>query len=360
MKWAKLLVFLSFLGIASTSFVFYRFANEAKDATATSKKVEIDVLKGMRPHEISFALEKEGVIKNSALFYWLGRITGGWSGIRAADYELSPSLTPLQIFKILKSGIGIQRSILIREGNNIFQVAEIFEKEGLGTRDAVLKILRSPELIVSFGLREEGVRSLEGYLYPNTYYFDRKETALNLIKRMVDAFLHTWTPEYEARAREIGLSRREVVILASMVEKETGASFERPVIASVFFNRMKKKMKFQSDPTTAYGMGEAYTGNLTREDLRRPSPYNTYTVPGLPVGPISNPNPESVRAVLYPADTDYLYFVSKNDGTHMFSKTYEEHSDWVRKLQLDPRARAGKSWRDLSKQGKVKPEGAVE
>lgn len=256
MKWAKLLVFLSFLGIASTSFVFYRFANEAKDSAATSKKVEIDVLKGMRPHEISFALEKEGVIKNSALFYWLGRITGGWSGIRAADYELSPSLTPLQIFKILKSGIGIQRSILIREGNNIFQVAEIFEKEGLGTRDAVLKILRSPELIVSFGLREEGVRSLEGYLYPNTYYFDRKETALNLIKRMVDAFLHTWTPEYEARAREIGLSRREVVILASMVEKETGASFERPVIASVFFNRMKKKMKFQSDPTTAYGMGK--------------------------------------------------------------------------------------------------------
>lgn len=360
MKWAKLLVFFSFLGIVSTSFVFYRYANEAKDPSATSKKVEIDVLKGMRPHEISFALEKEGVIKNSALFYWLGRITGGWSGIRAADYELSSSLTPLQIFKILKSGIGIQRSILIREGNNIFQVAEIFEKEGLGARDTVLKLLRSPELIVSFGLREEGVRSLEGYLYPNTYYFDRKETALNLIKRMVDAFLHTWTPEYEARAREIGLSRREVVILASMVEKETGASFERPVIASVFFNRMKKKMKFQSDPTTAYGMGEAYTGNLTREDLKRPSPYNTYTVPGLPVGPISNPNPESVRAVLYPADTDYLYFVSKNDGTHMFSKTYEEHSDWVRKLQLDPRARAGKSWRDLSKQGKVKPEGAVE
>jgi len=136
MKWAKLLVFLLFLGIVSTSFVFYRFANEAKDAAATSKKVEIDVLKGMRPHEISFALEKEGVIKNSALFYWLGRITGGWSGIRAADYELSPSLTPLQIFKILKSGIGIQRSILIREGNNIFQVAEIFEKEGLGTRNS--------------------------------------------------------------------------------------------------------------------------------------------------------------------------------------------------------------------------------
>lgn len=360
MKWAKVILFLLILATGAGSVIFYRFANEPLDPTATTKKIEIDILKGMRPHEISYALEKEGIVKSAPLFYWLGRFTGGWSGLRAADYELSPSMTPLQLFKILKSGIGIQRSILIREGSSIFQVAETLEKEGLGTREAILKLLKSPELILAFGLKDEGISTLEGYLYPNTYFFDRKETAANLIKRMVEAFLHTWTPEFESRAKEIGLSRKQVVILASMVEKETGASFERPVIASVFFNRMKKKMKFQSDPTTAYGMGETYSGNLTREDLKRPSPYNTYTVPGLPVGPISNPNPESVRAVLYPADTDYLYFVSKNDGTHMFSKTYEEHSDWVKKLQLDPRARAGKSWRDLSKQGKVKPEGAVE
>jgi UPF0755 protein len=359
MKSAKLLIFLLILALGATSFIFYRFAHEAKDPTGTSKKIEIDILKGMRPHEISFALEKEGIVKSGTLFYWLGRFTGGWSGLRAADYELNASMTPLQLFKIFKSGIGIQRSILIREGNTIFQIAEAFEKEGLGTREKILSYLRSPELILAFGLKDEAIQSFEGYLYPNTYFFDRRETATNLIKRMVDAFLHTWTPEFDTRAKEIGLTRKQVVILASMVERETGASFERPVIASVFFNRMKKKMKFQSDPTTAYGMGESFSGNLRRDDLKRPSAYNTYTLPGLPIGPISNPNPESVRAVLYPADTDYLYFVSKNDGTHMFSKTYGEHSDWVRKLQLDPKARAGKSWRDLSKQGKIKPEGAV-
>jgi UPF0755 protein len=238
-------------------------------------------------------------------------------------------------------------------------VAAVFEEAKIGTKESVVKLMKSPEFIASVGLAEEGIRSLEGYLLPNTYFYDRKETAPHLLKRMVDAFLHTWTPEASTRAKEIGFTRKQVVTLASIVEKETGASFERPVIASVFFNRMKKKMKLQSDPTTMYGMGESYTGNLKREDLRTPSEYNTYTLPALPVGPISNPNPESVRAVLYPADTDFLYFVSKNDGTHMFTKTYGDHSSWVKRLQLDPKARAGKSWRDLSKQGKVKSSEAV-
>jgi UPF0755 protein len=313
----------------------------------------------MRPREIAYALEKEGVIRFADLFYWVGRFTGGWSGIKAADYELSPSMSPLQIFQIFKSGIGIQHSLLIREGDNLYRVAEAFEKQGLGTRAGILKLLKSPEVIAAVGLQSEGIRSLEGYLYPNTYFYDKRETPLNLLKRMVDAFLHTWTPEVEARAREIGLSRKQVVTLASMVEKETGASFERPVIASVFFNRMKKRMKFQSDPTTAYGLGDFFAGDLTRADLHKKTEYNTYTLPGLPVGPIANPNPESVRAVLYPADTDFLYFVSKNDGTHMFSKTYGDHSLWVRKLQLDPKAKEGKSWRDLSKKEKEKSEGTV-
>jgi UPF0755 protein len=147
----------------------------------------------------------------------------------------------------------------------------------------------------------------------------------------------------------LGLSRREVIILASVVEKETGAGFERPMIASVFYNRLKKKMRLQSDPTTIYGIWENYSGNLRRSDLLQKTPYNTYAIPALPAGPISNPNPESIKAVLYPAETEYLYFVSKNDGTHIFSKTYAEHAAHVRETQLDPKAREGKSWRDLGK-----------
>lgn len=353
MKWLKVLLPLLILAAGGSAYTLHRFANRPCAQRDAIKKVEFDLLKGMHPHEIAFALEKEGLVKSAFLFYWVGRFTGGWSGLKAADYELNSGLTPLQIFKVFKSGIGIQHQLLIREGDNLYQVAEAFANAGLGTKQGVLKLLRSPELLVRFGLKSEGVRSFEGYLYPNTYFYDKRETPENLIKRMVDAFLHTWTPENEARAKEIGLTRKQVVILASMVEKETGASFERPVIASVFFNRMKKKMKFQSDPTTAYGMGESYDGNLRRADLLRPSEYNTYTLPGLPVGPISNPNPESVKAVLYPADTDFLYFVSKNDGTHMFSRTYAEHASWVKKLQQDPRSREGKSWRDLSKKEKA-------
>ncbi|NDF15799.1 hypothetical protein EB061_10840, partial [bacterium] len=173
------------------------------------------------------------------------------------------------------------------------QLAETFEKLGLGRKDAMLRLLRSSSLIQAVGLGSEEISSLEGYLFPNTYFFDKRDTPENLIRRMVDGFLHTWTPEFEARAKEIGLSRKE--------------------------------------------------------DLRRKTPYNTYTIPGLPIGPISNPGRDAVRAVLYPADTDFLYFVSKNDGTHMFTKTYGDHSDWVKRLQIDPKAREGKSWRDLSK-----------
>lgn len=352
MKWIKLVAFLLVLSVGASGFVLYRFANAPAASFGSTKKVEFDLLKGMQPREVSFALEREGLVRSAFLFYWLGRFTRGWSGLRAAEYDLGTGMTPLQIFKIFQSGIGIQRSLLIREGDNIHQVADAFARAGVGAKESVLRILRSQEFIAQVGLKNEDVRTLEGYLYPNTYFYDRHETTTNLIRRMVDAFLRTWTPEHEARAKEIGLSRKQVVTLASIVEKETGASFERPVIASVFFNRLKKKMKLQSDPTTMYGLGDAFSGNLKREDLRRPSEYNTYTLPGLPVGPIANPNPESVKAVLYPADTDFLYFVSKNDGTHVFSRTYPEHAAWVRRLQNDPKAREGKSWRDLSKQEK--------
>ena len=137
-----------------------------------------------------------------------------------------------------------------------------------------------------------------------------------------------------------------------MIEKETGAAEERPIISSVFHNRLTKRMRLQSDPTTIYGMWDHYEGKIHKSDLLAPTEYNTYTVPALPVGPISNPHAESIHAALYPAETPYLYFVSRNDGTHVFSRTYAEHNQWVQKLQVDPAAREGKSWRDL-KQPKI-------
>ncbi|MBC7398086.1 MAG: endolytic transglycosylase MltG [Bdellovibrionales bacterium] len=346
MKWLKISLLIAVIAFAGASYYLFQFSNTALNAQAINQKVEFDLLKGTRPREVSVALQNQGIVKDGWAFYWLGKFTQSWVGIKAADYELSPSMTPMQIFKLFRSGIGIQRALLVHEGDNIYQVAQSFEETELMDKQSAVKLLRSPELIASLGLRNEGLRTLEGYLYPNTYFYDRKEASANLIKRMVDAFLRTWTADFEARAKELGMTRKQVVILASMVEKETGAGFERPIIASVFYNRLRKKMKLQSDPTTIYGMWSEYTGNIHRSDLVRPTEYNTYTVPALPIGPISNPNPESIKAVLYPADTDYLYFVSKNDGTHFFSRTYGEHNDRVKKTQLDPHAKEGKSWRN--------------
>jgi len=330
-------------------FYLYHFGNAPFDQGGSTKKVEFDLLKGMHPHEIAQGLERQGITSNANAFFWFGKLTGSWAGIKAADYELDPSMPPSQIFKTFRSGIGIQHALLIHEGDNIYQVAQSFMESELPDRKDALKLLTSPEMIQAVGLGDEGIRSLEGYLYPNTYFYDKREASANLIRRMVEAFLRTWTPEFDARAKELGLTRKQVVILASMLEKETGAPFERPIVASVFFNRLKKKMRLQSDPTTIYGIWTHYDGNIHRSDLTHPTEYNTYTLPSLPIGPISNPNPDSIKAVLYPADTDFLYFVSKNNGTHVFSKTYGEHTEWVKKTQLDPAAREGKSWRDLNK-----------
>ena len=348
MKFIKVLLLLGVLVLVGAGFYLFRFAEQPVNLAAT-EKVEFDLLKGMKPSEISTALEAQGLVKDARSMYWLGKLTRGWGEIKAADYELSPSMSPEQILKMFKSGIGIQRAILVREGENIYQVAQSFENLKLANKAEALKFLRSREFIAHLGLGEEGIRTLEGYLFPNTYFYDKRDTIDAVIKRMVNAFIRNWTPEYEARAKELGLTRKQVVVLASMVEKETGAAFERPIIASVFHNRLKKKMRLQSDPTTIYGMWERYTGNIHRSDLLAPSEYNTYTIAALPIGPISNPHAESIKAALYPAATDYLYFVSKNDGTHMFSKTYEEHNGWVKKLQMDAHAREGKSWRDLNK-----------
>ena len=349
MKWLKSLIIVAVLAAAIGGFSLYHFAETPLDASRSDQKIEFDLIKGMHPHEIAMALQKDGVVASGSAFYWLGKLTEGWVGIRAADYELSAGMSPLQIFKIFKSGIGIQHALLVKEGDNIYQVAAAIEAVKMGTQKEVLKLLRSPEFIASLGLGNENIASLEGYLFPNTYFYDKREAPENMIKRMVDSFLRAWTAEDEARAHDLGLSRKQIVILASMIEKETGASFERPIIASVFYNRLKKKMRLQSDPTTIYGIWDHYTGNIHKSDLLHPTEYNTYTVPSLPIGAISNPNPESIKAALYPAETEYLFFVSKNDGTHVFSKTYGEHTDWGRKTQLDPKAREGKSWRDLNK-----------
>jgi UPF0755 protein len=229
-------------------------------------------------------------------------------------------------------------SITIPEGYSLKQIADLLEESGLIKGDEFLSKTEDPDTTVRYALKSP---TLEGYLYPDTYHFAKGQSASVLIDLMVSRFRQVTTPFME-RVRFVGLTLHEVITLASIVEKETGRPEERPVIASVFLNRLMKGMRLESDPTVIYGIRD-FNGNLTREHLSKSTPYNTYRISGLPPGPIANPGLESIKAVLYPAGTDYLFFVSRNDGTHHFSRTYQEHQTAVEMYQKTQPAPSRKS-----------------
>jgi UPF0755 protein len=242
--------------------------------------------------------------------------------------------------------------VTVREGENTYEIAADLESKNLVRKEVFLGLCRNPKFLRGVLGPDSHATTIEGYLFPDTYFFNKTMSPEEMIREMVHHFNAIWTPAFDTRAKELGMSRFQVLTLASIIEKETGAPQERPLISSVFHNRLHKGMKLQSDPTTIYGIWSRYHGNIHKADLSDPSPYNTYYVPALPVGPISNPGLDSIKAALYPSQSDYLFFVSHNDGTHEFTRSYEEHTNAVKKFQLDPKAREGKSWRDLYKKGK--------
>ena len=251
-----------------------------------------------------------------------------WTHFQAGEYSLSSSNNPYQIFQILSSGKVINYDITFQEGLNMFEMADLLEKNHLISKDEFLKWSQNSDFI--FSLLKENLENLEGYLYPNTYKMTKGMPAQKLISLMVGEFLKNYesiTPSVDS-----GLTRHQLVILASLVEKETGASWERPRIASVFYNRLKKGMKLQSDPTILYGMMKELgfmPKNIRKKDIRKKTDYNTYTLKGFPKGPIANPGRKALEAVLNPENTSFYYFVSKNDGTHVFSEDLKSHEKAV-------------------------------
>ncbi|MEJ2039528.1 MAG: endolytic transglycosylase MltG [Desulfosarcinaceae bacterium] len=220
--------------------------------------------------------------------------------------------------------------VTIPEGYTFKQIASELARLGLADEQAFIDLASDPATVHDFGLEGE---TMEGYLFPDTYYFPKGLPAKSIMAKMVERFRQQVPREWSQRARQLGLSLYQVITLASIIEKETGDASERPLISSVFHNRLKKHMRLESDPTVIYGI-KNFDGNLTRKHLTTRTPYNTYTIRGLPKGPIANPGRDAIRAALYPAQTDFLFFVSKKDSTHHFSKTIEEHNRAVRKYQL--------------------------
>lgn len=332
------------------------FGYQLLKMSVSNDKTEIifEVAPGTSVTQTATELQRKKLIRNANIFLMYSRFTNQNSKIKVGEYSLNEAMTPDEILGVLVSGKSITRSLTIAEGLNLFDVAAILEKTGLGTRQEFFSIVRDKEFINS--LLAENLSSLEGYLFPETYKFTKFENLKTIVTQMVKRFLFVWK-EIEPEAKRLNWTRNQVVTFASIVEKETGAGADRPLVSSVFHNRLAKKMRLQTDPTILYGMalkkGEMPL-NITKNDLLTPSPYNSYTTPGLPPTPISNPGKESLLAALKPANTKYLYFVSRNDGTTVFSETLEKHNAAVKTFQMNPKARSGKSWKDLGKDKETK------
>ncbi len=282
-------------------------------------------------HDIARILEENGIIRDRRSFYLLARVEGSVSKVKAGEYEVHTAMTPRAVLSKLVRGEVIQYPVTIPEGFNIYQVADVLEQAKVCSRKIFLEKASDSLFIHSLGINED---SLEGYLFPDTYNFPKGYGEEQVIHQMVARFKTVFSP-LATKAEKMGLSRRDVVILASMVEKEAVDDQERRLISAVFHNRLIRGMALQSDPTAIYGVKERMgpDGRISREDLLRLTPYNTYVVNGLPKGAIANPGLKSLQAVLYPADVSYLYFVAKNDGTHYFSSTLEEHNSAVARYQ---------------------------
>ncbi|MEA3416998.1 MAG: endolytic transglycosylase MltG [Thermodesulfobacteriota bacterium] len=321
----------AFISFSALSWLFLDLlAYGDKRANADNSKKLVVILPGQNLSTIASYLNNTGIIKNPIKFKLLARIKGCDKKIKAGEYLLSSSMPPIKILETMASGKVCLYKITIPEGYNLKQVASIIAKAKLCAKADFLKAAINSSFVYNQGINAE---TFEGYLFPETYYFPKNITPKKIIDAMVEQFRSIFTPEWEKRAKDLNLSIHQVVTLASIIEKETGVSFERPVISSVFHNRLKKRMRLESDPTVIYGL-KNFDGNITRKHLTAKTPYNTYTIKGLPPGPIANPGSKAIKAALYPADTDFLYFVSKKDKTHKFSTNIKDHNKAVRRYQL--------------------------
>jgi len=285
---------------------------------------------------IASLLERERLIKSHSAFVLLGKSQSVDRKVHAGEYELNPAMIPAEILAKLLSGQVVLHSFAIPEGLTLTQIADLISQQGVTDRAEFVRLAKDRTFIASLGIKAE---TLEGYLYPNTYKFPRTVKAREVLVAMVGQLRQVVGPDLLARMQELKMTMHEVLTLASVIEKETGSGGERPEISAVFHNRLKKHIPLQSDPTVIYGL-PAFDGNLHKKDLSNPSPYNTYRVRGLPPGPIANPGILAIRATLYPSDSHSLYFVSRNDGTHQFSATLNEHNQAVEKYQKRPFRRA--------------------
>jgi UPF0755 protein len=290
-----------------------------------SQSVDLVIPRGSTLKSVSELLDEQQIISNPLLFRRILAVTGGHKRVRAGEFQFHKQSSWLDAVLVLYFQEPIVHPITVPEGYNARQIAQLVEQSNLGNAQKFLSIALSSSAPGKYGFKTP---SLEGFLFPDTYLFSKIDGEDRIVDRMVQRFITKLDTDLRNRIRASGMTLEQVITFASIVEKETGVASERTLVASVFHNRLKKGMRLQSDPTTIYGVAN-FDGNLKKKHLLEHTPYNTYKISGLPIGPIASPGLEAIRATLAPAQTKYLYFVANNKGEHLFSETYEQHNRYV-------------------------------
>lgn len=327
-RWALLVILL--VVAAGGVWGYMNLGRPYKGYQAAEQFVEIPAGRG--PSSMGRILADAGVVSSSQAFRLAVWMRGSGRRLQAGEYRFDRPMTAAEVVDKLAKGEVHVQAVTFREGLTVREMAAVFESSGFGSAADFIAASKNASLINEL---DPEARDLEGYLFPDTYTLPRSVTAAQLIERMVNRFQKAATPELRQAASARGLSLRELVTLASLVEKETAKPEERPVVSGVYTNRLKIGMGLQCDPTVIYALMLAgrYDGNIRKGDLQIDSPYNTYRYAGLPPGPIAAPGEASLQAAAKPADVPYLYFVSRNDGSHVFSTTLDEHNRNVNEFQ---------------------------
>jgi len=327
-KWRRATAILA----AALVFSFLSFLNHIQSPVGAGRGiVTLEIPKGATLRQVAEGLDRHGLLKSRFLFYAMvygKRVSGR---LQAGEYEFSPILSPLKILdKIVRGDVKVY-PVTIPEDLTVKEIAGRISASMAIDETRFMNLAADRKFLFSLGI---DAPTAEGYLFPETYRFTRSMSTEDLFRFMVREWQGRFTADLRRRAAALGLSVHELMTLASLIGKEAKLAEEKPMVSAVFHNRLKRKMRLQSDPTAVYAL-EKTEKKVTSRDLRKETAHNTYRIDGLPPGPIANPGIDSIQAALNPAPVDYLYFVAKNDGSHHFSSTLAAHRQAVIKYQIN-------------------------
>ena len=290
------------------------------------RNLEIEIPKGTTFRQAVELLQGRNLIRDRRIFLIMGRLTATDRKIRAGFYSLWSGMSPFELLTILLKGKIVEYEVKILEGDSLLEIADAFAKTGIIAPVEFMQLTQDPDLLAYHDI---SAPSVEGYIFPDTYTIPKGMNAEDALNTMITRMREKYTDKLAARAQELGMTKNQVLTLASIIEKEAVIDSERSVISAVYHNRLRKNMQLQADPTAIYGV-KSSKERITLNDLKRKTAYNTYAIKGLPPGPIASPGLKSIVAALYPANVSYLYFVSQDDRSHRFAETEKEHAENVR------------------------------